>query len=107
MAFIYRTDSGRITSGQLELPGCNIVAKSILGRGRRDIGIVDVVAAYSNASRDCHSSLWIDVVPNKLEWGLGQIHKATQQSDAGGLLRLIANVKLTPPGTEMISKIPF
>jgi hypothetical protein len=50
--------------------------------------------AFSSAARDCHSSLWIDVVPNKLEWGLDQLYEATSHLDTEGLLQLIARGKL-------------
>ena len=95
-AFIYRSDTAGITTSQLELPGCSIVAKCILNRGRRDNVMADAMQAFSDAAVACHSSIWIDVNCNELEWGLDQLHEATSHLDSEGLLRLVASVKLTP-----------
>ena len=96
MAFIYRTDTGSIATSQLELPGCSIVSKNILVRGQGNQVLGATMLAFSNAARDCHSSLWIDVVPNNLEWGLDQLHEATSHLDSEGLLKLVARGKLIP-----------
>ena len=67
MAFMHRTDTGRIASSQLELPGCNIVAKCILSRGRRDNAMVDAMLAFSAVPTSWNGA-WISFIKQRRTW---------------------------------------
>ena len=98
MVTINRNDYANVPDSALQLPGCQIAARSILAGGRRvkgDQQLADAIVAFGKASQESVSDLWLDVLPESRTWGLEQVFAVTKDLDHIGLLNLVARVKQT------------